>query len=182
MIRTIIAIIFVLSQSAPAHAQGTDNVSILSVCEVMNDLLLHNGQTVIVVGRFGRSDEGSWLDQDWSTKPIVNGLEWHASIALVDMMPSAEPPPTPKHFRWDTQLLLSKLMEVKPTTTLQTFKHCSDKWAAIYGRLETRPLRYRYDGFGHLGGSPARLIFPQNGIYYFPRRYLKPKTELKLGE
>jgi len=36
-------------------------VPVVTVCEAIHDLSRNNGQSIIVVGRLGSTDEGSWL-------------------------------------------------------------------------------------------------------------------------
>jgi hypothetical protein len=88
------------------------------------------------------------------------------------------PPPFPKGFRWDKKALREKLAEVKKTTTLQVLPqyHYSDRWAAVYGRLEAKTTRVEirgglpttYIGYGHLNGAAAQLVWPKNGWRHLP--------------
>lgn len=53
-----------------AFCQGTlalaaESVPVLTVCEALNGLDKYDGGIVIVVGREGYTDEGSWLGQEY---------------------------------------------------------------------------------------------------------------------
>jgi len=151
----------------PSIADDTLELPVITVCEVLKDMSAYNGQTVIVVGRLGGSSEGSWLDADCPQRVVQNGIEWDTIIALADVRGQAEPPSLSKGFHWNDQLLLKKVSELKPMTVLQAVPkiHYRDEWAAVFGRFETHPLDSREDGFGHLAGSPARLIWPEKGVH-----------------
>jgi hypothetical protein len=154
----------------PCIAEATPlEVPVLTVCDVLQNASAYNGQTVVVVGRYGGTDEGAWLDADCPQKFVQNGIEWHASIALTDFMEQQAPPSLPRGFRWDRALLSKEVSALMPSTALQALPrlHYRDQWAAIFGRFETRPLLSKSDGFGHLAGSPARLIWPARGIHIF---------------
>ena len=144
-------------------------VPVVTVCDILQNASAYNGQTVVVVGRYGGTDEGAWLDADCPLKFVQNGIEWHASIALTDVMEQWAPPSLPTGFRWDQALLSKEVSVLMPSTVLHALPrlHYRDHWAAIFGRFETRPLRSKRDGYGHLGGSPARLIWPAKGIHIF---------------
>lgn len=98
------------------------------------------------------------------------------------MMNEVQPAPTmPSRFQWEKDLLSRKLLDVQKTTTLRVYPqyHYTDKWIAIYGRLETKfpvdgmlppnvhiaPGKGHPAGFGHLNSSPAQLVWPKDGVY-----------------
>jgi hypothetical protein len=143
-----------------------DDISVLTVCEALKDLPHFAGKSVIVVGRFSFSDEGTWLDEDCGTKVVNGGREFRPSISTSYAVSDfTAPPQKPSGFKWDERLLQQKLKQVKRTTRL----HHSDQWLAIFGRLETqlpRKVRDGYTtGFGHLSGSPAQLVSPDDGSH-----------------
>jgi len=153
---------------------ASDDVPVLTVCEVLSNLERYEGGTVIVVGRSTGTLEGSWLDEDCGMKVVRAGREFRATISIAYSTGDFAPPPElPKGFQWDKNILQQKLSQVKRTTKLRTHKHeDSDEWLAVFGRLETglpRKVnigngRHGYtSGFGHLSGSPAQLIFPADG-------------------
>jgi hypothetical protein len=172
-------VIPVLSQtSAPAKKPAHEaEVPVLTVCEVMSDLTRLDGKVVIIIGRFGYTDEGSWLDEECGHKVLAAGHEFEPSISLTYALGDFEPPPQmPEHFKWDERLLQEKLKQVKRTTKLRVYKkhNYTDTWMAMFGRLETQlPHRIAYGngislsiaGFGHLSGSPAQLVSPQKGSH-----------------
>jgi len=62
------------------------------------------------------------------------------------------------------------LTEVKKATRLEVLPQYrySDRWMAIYGRLEAKTTRvdirgYWHVGYGHMGSAPAQLVWPQGG-------------------
>jgi hypothetical protein len=162
LLNCMIAVVVV----TPCVADTKPTVPVVTVCDLLRDSSVYNGSTVAVVGRYGGTDEGVWLDADCPQKLVQNGIEWHASIALADMMAQSAPPSVPKGFDWNKRLLREKVAELKPSTHLHAIPeyHYRDQWAAAFGRFETRPLRSKTDGYGHLGGSPARLVCPEKGV------------------
>jgi len=151
------------------YAQG--DIPIITVCEALRDPSRYDRTTIIVVGRSSATGEGSWLDEDCGLKLVIEGRDWPTSISTVYARSEFAPPPQmPKSFKWDKHLLQQKLDQVKITTQLQYKNH----WLAVYGRLEThRPREAELDdgrlfiqlGYGHLNGSPAQLIAPENGFF-----------------
>jgi hypothetical protein len=132
------------------------------------------GKTVIVVGRFSFTGEGSWLNEECGLKVVANGREFQPSISTSYVASAfAAPPQKPRGFTWNERLLLQKLEQVKRTTRLRVYKDYSDQWRAIFGRLETQPRRvsigngrYGYtSGFGHLSAAPAQLVSPADGSH-----------------
>ena len=191
--RAVVTIALLLSTRA-ALAQG-DDISVYTVCEIMKNLAAYNGKTIIVVGRVSSTGEGVWLDQACPEKLVTNGYEWSTSIWLSYTIGVTDSPPSlPRTFRWNNKLLSTKLAEVSKTTSLRVYPeyHYSDRWAAVFGRLETRfPLdpteypgqfsgRSHPAGLGHLNGSPAQLISPRNGYHKLPQGKLRnPEAHLK---
>jgi len=154
-----------------------DEVPVLTVCEALNDLQRFEGKSVIIVGRFSSTDEGSWLGEDCGLKVVNGGREFQPSISISYAVSDFSPPPKKSSgFKWDERLLQQKLEQVKRTTSLRVYKEInySDQWLAIFGRLETelpRKLnmgngRYGYTtGFGHLSAAPAQLVSPDDGSH-----------------
>jgi hypothetical protein len=144
-------------------------VPVVTVCDILQNASAYNGHVVIVVGRYGGTDEGAWLDADCPQEFVQNGIERHASIALTDVMEQKDPPSLPHRFRWNQALLSKRVSALIPSTVLHSVPrlHYRDRWAAIFGRFETRPLLSKRDGFGHMAGSPARLIWQARGIHIF---------------
>ena len=178
------AIALLIVAAGVIHGQ-TQDVAVLTVCDVMKDLPAYKGKTVIVVGRSKGTMEGSWLDQNCPEKLITDGYEWSTSISLSYGRTDSPPPALPADFHWDKEVLGQRLAEVQKTTVLEVLPkyHYSDEWIAVYGRLESlflvdgmlkpnvriAPGMGHPAGFGHLNISPAQLVWPQPGIYRFPR-------------
>ena len=171
MLTSIRAALAITLAALPGFVLGQpSDIPVVTVCEVMKELPAYNGKTIVVVGRFGSTDEGAWLSEDCTQQLVIKGHEWSNSISLSDTVGSTQPPPSlPKAFRWNKNMLFKKLTQVKSTTVLRVYPefHYSDKWLALYGRLETHVPLETLDGFGHLNGSPAQLISPQDGVYRF---------------
>jgi len=165
-------VIAVYALAVAGVAANVPDIPVVTVCDVMSNMSAYNGRTVIVVGRYGHSMEGAWLDATCPNSIVENGMEWGNDIALIDMSAQGEPPDFPKRFRWNDRLLGKKVSELKPSTELRENARYQyrDEWAAVFGRFETRPLRSRADGYGHLAGSPARLVWPDNGVHIFHLR------------
>ena len=150
---------------------AASDVPILSVCEALRDPERFEGKTVIIVGRFASTSEGSWLSEECSQKFEVAGREFDPMISTAYVVSDfAAAPKLPKGFKWDKNLLREKLEQVRRTTKLS--KASGDEWLAMFGRLETKLPhqvnlgngRTAYSpGFGHLSASPAELISPPDG-------------------
>jgi hypothetical protein len=152
-----------------AGAAALADVPVLSVCDVLDNRLAYNGKTVIVVGRVIRTMEGHWLDQECGKNLVINGYGWRYLISLSYLGSTAKPqPPLPPGFQWDTSLLSSNLKEVQKTTTLRSDGglRYPEEWAAVFGRFDTLERFPGHSGFGHMGGGPARLVGPQDGIRF----------------
>ena len=155
---------------------------ILTVWEALQDIHRYDGQSVVVVGRFSSTDEGSWLDEDCDFKVVNDGREFLPSISLGNVASDfAVPLQKPRHFKWDKQLIDEKLRQVKQTTKLRVARDIrySDHWVAALGRLETHLPRTierhtnngvadtnqtYIEGFGHLSSAPAALIWSNDGL------------------
>jgi hypothetical protein len=159
----ILGLAFLFSLPAAAALPA---VPVLSVCEVLDNRLAYNGKVVIVVGRVVRTMEGEWLDQECGHKLVIDGYDWEYDVSLSYSLgqPPRPPSPIPRGFQWNTSRILAKLKDVQKTTGLRANPQINapEKWAAVFGRLdtlETFPIYHGYperrSGFGHLGGAPA---------------------------
>ncbi len=132
-----------------AAAFSNGGVPVITVCEALHDLSRYNGMTAIVVGRLGSTGEGSWLSEDCERKLVTDGYTWANIISTTYVRSEVQPPPNlPTGFRWDKELLATKLREIQQTTKLRVLKkyHYSDKWVAIFGRFRDPPTTSSFDG------------------------------------
>jgi hypothetical protein len=95
--------------------------------------------------------------------------EFDATVSLTYVVSRNAPPPQlPKGYVVDQGILQQKLAQLKRTTRLRTYEdhRYDDQWTARFGRLEARlPPQAGYaDGYGHLNGSPAQLVWPMEGV------------------
>lgn len=165
-LRNACLILFVLVSNDLRAA--SEEIPVLSVCEVLKDLDRYEGKSVIVVGRSSATDEGSWLTEGCALKVVRGTREFGAQISTTYVVSDFAPPPQlPHDFRWDKRLVRRKLEHVKLTTARGAY----DQWAAMFGRLETRLPRRLFgrnseayaNGFGHMSASPAQLVSPADG-------------------
>ena len=178
VIRVVVGIAALLN--AGVAVSRAEDVPVYTVCEVMKDLPALNDKAIVVVGRLSATGEGTWLDQTCPDKLVTNGYTWSTSISLSYVAEHTVPPPRfPKGFHWNKVLVSTKLAALSKTTSLRVYPkyHYSDKWMAVFGRLETKfpldPAQYpcclsgggHLAGFGHLNGSPAQLVWPPNGFH-----------------
>ena len=159
---------------AQANSQ-TANPPILTVCEALDKATEFDGKVVIVVGASKGTSEGSWIVEHCPGELVIDGRKWRYAISTT--YPRSEvdpPPPLPRGFRWDKKALGEKLTVVKKTTTLQVlpqYHYYSDRWIAVYGRLEAKTTRVEirgdsritHIGYGHLNGAAAQLVSPKSG-------------------
>ncbi len=150
------------------------NPPILTVCEALDKAAEYDGKVVIVVGASSGTSEGSWIGEDCPGELVIDGRKWSYGISTAYSLGEVDPPPRlPNGFRWDKKALGEKLTQVKEATKLEVLPqyHYSDRWMAIYGRLEAKitrveirgDTRITYTGYGHLGNAPAQLVSPQGG-------------------
>ena len=168
-----------------AAAVSNGGVPVVTVCEALQDLSRYNGMVVIVVGRSGGTNEGSWLSEDCERKIVTEGYTWANIISTAYGRSEVKPPPIlPADFRWDEALLATKLKEIQQITQLRIQKNhrYDDRWVAIFGRFEARLLlqvlvagtgTLMGYGFGHGNQAPAQLISNFGEDYY----ELKPKKK-----
>ena len=133
LIRCLLAIrvwLCVFALLTIGRAQTSSAVPVLTVCEVLNDLSKFDGRTIVVVGRFSHTDEGSWVDEDCPGGVTIDGRSWPTGISTSYTASQTVPAPTlPKGFHWNRTLIREKLGAVKKTTTLRVIPqyHYSDE-------------------------------------------------------
>lgn len=147
------------AQTAPGSER---RVSPKTVCEILGDLTLHNGQEVLLIGRLRSTEEGTWVSADDCPKKLTTGdFVWPNSIWL-----SYDPSEQPQDVMFDSAAVDEALLKAKATTKV---RGGYDRWAVVYGLLQTRdPLTtvvsadgktvWGY-GFGHLNAAPAQLVY-----------------------
>ena len=144
--------------------------SILTVCEVLRDLSSYQRKAIVVVGRWSATEEGRWLSEDGCAMPIKTktftwpndlSLEWDPHSGL-DLKTSG----------FNQAQFERALEKLRRTTKLKS----GQRWAVIYGQIETRKLRITQakneevvpHGFGHLDGSPAKLSYGRKSVQFLP--------------
>jgi hypothetical protein len=158
---------------APARAS---NVPVLTVCEALQGRDGYDGQVIVVVGRYHRGVHGNGLSQECERSIMTDGLVWPNGIWTAGLAKANADRPQlnlPDGFRWDDELLNSKLVDVQATTQLGKGFRLPNQWAAVYGRFKTNiPLRTRKVngkltrvGFGPQCQCPALLLSPENGVH-----------------
>jgi hypothetical protein len=84
-----------------AAVASNGGVPVVTVCEALHDLSRYNGMDVIVIGRFGGTNEGSWLSEDCERKIVTDGYTWANIISTSYSRSEVQPPPIlPTAFRW----------------------------------------------------------------------------------
>ena len=178
MLRNAIQVVVVLSVIVTRVFSQSDSpaIPVLTVCESLTDPQRYHGKNVIVVGRFVATEEGTWLTENCGLR-IKNGVTDFAPSISTSYVPAREAPPPeiPPGFKWDESVLRPKLQQVMRTTKLEVLPqyNYSDRWVAMFGRLETDlPRKVTLGdrtgfvtGFGHLNGSPGQLIGPKGGFF-----------------
>jgi hypothetical protein len=133
----------------------------LTVCEVLHDLASNQGKTVAVLGRYSFRESGRWMGEQACDggSPVPGGtppLLW-----LVE--DSNDGPKPPGDFELDAVALQRKLALIQQHTSLGRFRFGSsdyDRWAVIYGRVETRKAEAAKQ-------APANLVFRGSGVVVF---------------
>jgi hypothetical protein len=154
------------------ESASTDRIPVLTVCEALQDLSAYNNKSLIVIGRFVKTSEGTWITDDCERKIVTDGYTWDNLIWAVYIAGVTEPPPSlPANFHWDNELLMKKAVTSKDYNKYPDHKG----WIAMFGRLEAKipPEAYknftgeiRGRGFGHLGGAIAQFISQGSDCVY----------------
>lgn len=165
--------------------------SILSVCDVLEQRLQYDGKSVPVFGHAGHTMEGLWLTDDCGAKLLIDGEVWGYDIWLA-YSGSGEPPAPnlPDGFRWNHERLIAPIPLLRNPNKYDLLDDPScerrSEWIAVFGRFETRNVfpkityasgETRNIGFGHLGGSPAQLIFQEGGRFCLTLEKQKPEVD-----
>ncbi len=148
----------------------------VTVCEVLHDLNDYNGKVVMVVGRFSFRKTGRSLNEETcESKPAKTESPDPAGLSLA-YDPKTAPKPA-SVFEIDAAVLRRKLKQVKAATSLREFRFGSsdyDRWAGVYGRVETRPAPARgserdEQARNNSGTSPvpAQLLYCGDGVIVF---------------
>jgi hypothetical protein len=110
----------------------------LTVCEVLHDLASNEGKTVAVVGRYSYRENGRWMgEQACDAGSAAPPLLW--------LMEDSNDGP------------------IQQRTSLGKFRFGTpdyDRWAVIYGRVETRKAEAAKQ-------APANLVFRGSGVVVF---------------
>ncbi len=132
------------------------------VCEVLQQLTEYNGKTMAVVGRFSFRESGRFLSEQTCDPPLsADGVPWaHAMRILFD---TADGPKPPADLAIDNSAVSAKLKLVRQSTPLGKFPFGSqeyDRWAIVYGRVETTPefAAHKPGKAGAFEPAPARMV------------------------
>jgi len=171
MIRVLWLVILV---AVPLPSRGirvaTENpLKPITVCEILRDHKLYNGNVVAVIGRFSGTEEGSWLgDDNCELKLQTDRLTW-PNLLWLEYDPSLPPLSGNLHLNMDD--VRTRLAELKQRPQSRPAKA---GWVIVFGRLEfPQELqtvvvagRRRVAGYGHMGTSPSQLVVRQGDIKY----------------
>ena len=129
----------------------------LTVCEVLHDLASNEGKTVAVLGRYSFRENGRWM----GAQVCDAGSPGPPLLWLVE--DSNDGPKPPGDFELDAVALNRKLALMQQHTSLGKFRFGTpdyDRWAVIYGRVETRKAETARQ-------APANLVFRGSGVVLF---------------
>jgi hypothetical protein len=167
-----------------------EKIPVVTVCETLNNLSLYNGKSIILIGRFVATSEGSWIsDDDCEPKITTKGYVWDSIISVGYSISGPNSPPSlPANFKWDERLLLSKLKELNDYKRYRIYDTYVHSFIAIFGRLNARlPLKtfkdsrgiLNGDGFGHENGAPAQII---SNVNHWLHELVEKEQELEKGK
>jgi hypothetical protein len=125
LLSLLVRTFFLLVALASAPAFAADPVT---VCEVLAHPDAYAGKPVVVVGRYSFREYGRFLSEKACVLRVV--------------IDSKNGPVPPASFAVDVEATNRKLAVVRKTTSLANFRFGSDdydRWAIVYGRLETAP-------------------------------------------
>ena len=142
------------------------------VCEILENLHAHEGQTLLVLGRFSFREGGRFLsEQVCPAKAAADGISKAISSpkALRIVIDPKSGPKPPDRLAVDSALLDRKLSLVKQATTLATFPFAStdyDRWAVVYGRVEAEPAHEK-PRKGEFEPATARVVCRGEALVIF---------------
>jgi hypothetical protein len=131
----------------------------VTVCEVLNGLSASEGKEAAVLGRYSYRENGRWVGEQTCEPPAA------APPQLWLVEDTRDGPKPPGNFELDGQALRRKLAEIERRTTLGKFRFGTpdyDRWAVIYGRVETRKGE-------DAKKAAANLVYRGNGVIVFLR-------------
>ena len=133
----------------------------LTVCEVLRDLPSYAGKSVAVLGRYSFRESGRWVGEQScdAGSPGPGG----APPLLWLVEDSSGGPKPPGDFELDAVALNRKFAAMRQHTSLGKFRFGTpdyDRWAVIYGRVETRKAEAARQ-------APASLVFRGSGVVVF---------------
>ena len=133
----------------------------LTVCEVLRDLPSYEGKSVAVVGRYSFRENGRWMGAQVcdAGSPVPGG----APPLLWLVEDSGDGPKPPGDFELGAVALNRKFAGIRQRTSLGKFRFGTpdyDRWAVIYGRVETRKAEAAKQ-------APANLVFRGSGVVVF---------------
>ncbi len=125
----------------------------ITVCEVLDNLMLYQGKVIAIAGSLVTNEEGVWLSSKSCPKPfLTEGYAWPREMAINLVRDK------------------SRAVKVDPALDNVSNRAAPDEyvWVIVTGKLETKShfeMVLRTDGsrvpygFGHLNLSPAQLTF-----------------------
>jgi hypothetical protein len=157
--------------AAAAYGQTTRPVEIVTVCQVLSDRASFNGEYVAVIGQLAAGGEGRWIVDQCEKPTKTNSYVWSDMISLeFDPQAATARPP---EFAIDLDEVEKKIGELK-----LRIKRTKDlEWGLVYGRIVTQEYLQTTtrrdgsvipDGFGHLGASPAKIVYRQKDLKTIP--------------
>src|ERR1700722_6177789 len=87
----------------------------VTVCEVMRDLVAHEGKDVAVLGRYSFRTSGTWVAEQ-ACQPSITGAP---TLPLVE---DKDAPKLPENYTLDAVALHRKLVDVQHRTSLGKFR------------------------------------------------------------
>ncbi|MBV8821022.1 MAG: hypothetical protein JO022_21870 [Acidobacteriaceae bacterium] len=115
-----------------AHLRAAEAPEPVRVCTLLENPAAFDSKVVVVVGRYSFRQSGRTLSEEKCGE--------HPGGALRITFAKSDAPPTPERLDMDGSLVRKLLRSVQEHTSLTKFKFGSpdyDRWAVIYGRLET---------------------------------------------
>ncbi len=107
----------------------------VGVCEVLRNLASWENKSAAIIGRYSFRPTGRWVGE----QVCDAGAADPPQLWIVE--DDANGPRPPERFEFDAAIMRLKLTEIAHHTALAKFRFGTpsyDRWAVIYGRVETR--------------------------------------------
>jgi hypothetical protein len=143
--------------------RSNGQVSVLTVCEVLDNVTRYGDSAVAVVGRLERRvsliDHYEFLSQDRCEHPLItHGHVWSDKIQIWAEWEAGMPKPPSDRPKLERSVVASKLSIARKTSKFTDTAAAPNQWAIVYGRIARVPNLNEDCGEAGCGGDNVPLV------------------------